>query len=621
MLGLSGVTSVSDGGDHGLALLDDGTVMAWGADYVGELGDGVLTSSDVPVPVSGLSGVKAISAGGSFSLALLEDGTVMAWGNNTAGELGDGTTESSDVPVPVSGLSGVSAISAGGGHSLALLSDGQVESWGANAWGQLGFNSGAGPTGFCEGCFSDTPRTISGLSGVAAIAAGGAHSLAMLRDGKILGWGSNNFGQVGSGRECEACGTFQPTEVTGRLTAVEQLSAGGNSSLALLENGEVMEWGGVKGDTPVAVGGLAGVTAISDGDGHAMALLGDGTIMSWTFTPAPVAGPDEVVGVSAGGSSLAYGPPAPTIVRVTPNVGPSAGGTAVTITGPSGTDFSGATAVHFGAAAASFTIGSPTSIAAVAPEGIGIADVTVTTPAGTSPLLLADRFEYLAAGPPEFGRCEKLAGVKEGKRTVYSGGYTSSRCTTVSTGKDGKYEWLPGPGPHSGFTSDGGAVTIEGSSRFTNNALTCSGQRADGAIATAKTALLTITLTGCENETRKTPCESEGAASGEIQLYPLEGVLGEFAKGSKSDAGLDLKPTALSAPTLAMFECSGGEGVLIDGSAIGQLAASDKMTSGLTLTYKHTKAPHSASHQLPESFESGPPDTLSMSLNAFEQVA
>src|SRR6202035_1382460 len=63
--------------------------------------------STVPVAVSGLGGVTAVAGGGGqgargHSLALLENGTVMAWGFNEQGQLGNGTKASSDVPVAVS---------------------------------------------------------------------------------------------------------------------------------------------------------------------------------------------------------------------------------------------------------------------------------------------------------------------------------------------------------------------------------------------------------------------------------------------------------------------------------------------------------------------------------------
>src|SRR5205085_4846841 len=112
-----------------LALLSNGTVMAWGDNENGQLGDGSFENRDTPVQVSGLSGVIAISAGYRHSLALLSSGAVVAWGEGTSGQLGNGANVDSDVPVAVSGLSsGVTAASGGGLHRLALLREGPVRS-------------------------------------------------------------------------------------------------------------------------------------------------------------------------------------------------------------------------------------------------------------------------------------------------------------------------------------------------------------------------------------------------------------------------------------------------------------------------------------------------------------
>jgi hypothetical protein len=82
-----------------MALKTDGTVWAWGANWVGQLGDGTTTQRLTPVQV--LSGVAAVAAGQDHSLALMADGTVRAWGSSSAGELGDGTTAAKHAPVPV----------------------------------------------------------------------------------------------------------------------------------------------------------------------------------------------------------------------------------------------------------------------------------------------------------------------------------------------------------------------------------------------------------------------------------------------------------------------------------------------------------------------------------------
>jgi hypothetical protein len=93
----------------------------------------------------------------------------------------------------------------------------------------------------------------------------------------------------------------------------------------------------------------------------------------------------------------AVAPAALTVTAISPNSGPSAGGTLVTITG---SGFTGATAVDFGTTAATnVTVESATTITADSPAGSGAVDVTVVTPGGTSANTSADRFTYTVAVP------------------------------------------------------------------------------------------------------------------------------------------------------------------------------------------------------------------------------
>jgi alpha-tubulin suppressor-like RCC1 family protein len=115
-----------------LALLSNGTVMAWGRNADGQLGNGSHEQGDVPVPVPGLSGVTAVAASYGISMALLSNGTVMDWGENDSGQLGDGTAnEDTPTPVQVFRLSEVIAIATGGSYGLALLKNGTVMTWGS----------------------------------------------------------------------------------------------------------------------------------------------------------------------------------------------------------------------------------------------------------------------------------------------------------------------------------------------------------------------------------------------------------------------------------------------------------------------------------------------------------
>ncbi len=456
-IGLNFVTAVAAGMRHSLALLSNGTVVAWGAGASGQLGDNSEAGSSVPVAVEELKGVKAIAAGSNYSLALLENGTVMAWGGNESGQLGDGNFAGTELPVAVKGLTGVTAIAAGGEHNLALLSDGQVMAWGQNESGQLGNGDAKN---------SNVPVAVKDLSGVTAIAAGGEHSLALLSDGTVMAWGDDEYGQLGNStveesehEEIEVRRSEVPVAVEG-LSGVTAIAAGGHDSLALLANQTVMGWGeneyGELGDgsivrrqeTPAAVSGLSGVTAIAAGGMHSMALLGNGSVMTWgenksgelgdgvmgepSDTPVLVSDLAEVKGIAAGGAhDIVLSEPPPSVTSVNPTSGPEAGGISVKITGA---NLNGATSVAFGAhSATQFTIDSASTITATAPAGAaGTVDITVTTPAGTSGTSTSDHFTYLP--PPSVKKLAAKSGPGDGGTTVTISGANLEGATSVTFG-------------------------------------------------------------------------------------------------------------------------------------------------------------------------------------------
>jgi probable HAF family extracellular repeat protein len=223
--GLTGVAAVSGGLHHSLAVKSDGTVWAWGGNYSGQLGrDKGQGNSNTPIPIGGIANAVAVAASNGHSLALKSDGTVWAWGSNFAGELGDGTTTDRYTPAPVTGLSGVVAIAAGAGHSLALRSDGTVWAWGYNYSGQLGSAVNVGTANA-----NPVATQVAGLSGVVAIAGGGAHSLALTADGTVWAWGGNSSGQLGDGTENQRS---TPMPVT-NLSGVAAIAAGNAHSLAI----------------------------------------------------------------------------------------------------------------------------------------------------------------------------------------------------------------------------------------------------------------------------------------------------------------------------------------------------------------------------------------------------
>ncbi|WP_435925695.1 S-layer homology domain-containing protein [Paenibacillus sp. DYY-L-2] len=140
--GLSKVKEIAYNAGTMLALKNDGTVWGLGNNDSGQLGNGTKEDSvSSPVQVQGLSQIKHISVGGNHGLALKDNGTVWAWGSNFSGQLGDGTFNNSVTPVQVSGLTNVEKIAALGLTSFALKSDGTAWIWGDRT-SELGDNSG-----------------------------------------------------------------------------------------------------------------------------------------------------------------------------------------------------------------------------------------------------------------------------------------------------------------------------------------------------------------------------------------------------------------------------------------------------------------------------------------------
>jgi hypothetical protein len=166
-------------------------------------------------------------------------------------------------------LTGVAAIAAGGYHSLVLKSDGTVVGWGADWSGQA------------------TPP--DGLSNAVAIAAGYDFSLALKTDGTVVGWGASSAGQ-----------TAPPADLSNAVA----IAAGFYHSLALKTDGTVLGWGydGYGQATPPA--DLTNIVAIAARGYHSLALKSDGTVVGWGYDgygeATPPADLTDAVAITAG---------------------------------------------------------------------------------------------------------------------------------------------------------------------------------------------------------------------------------------------------------------------------------------------------------------------------------
>jgi alpha-tubulin suppressor-like RCC1 family protein len=373
------VTQISAEGSFVLALTSAGQVLAWGGNSAGQLGNGSTASSDVPVNVSLPSGthVRQIAAGDEFGLAATTTGSVLAWGDNTWGELGNGTTTSSDVPVAVSLPSGtrVGTLAAGQDHALALpapatqvtgispedglpagggtltisgsgftgatavrfgtvkaakftvvsdseitatipagtgradvtvttplggtsattatdqytyLAKGSVLDWGYGYHGELGDGS--------TGIDSDHPVAVHLPAGtvVTATADGGQTAYALASSGALYAWGQGGDGELGNGSMTDSAAPVRVSFPAG--TVIKSVTAGWQNGYAVTSTGAVYAWGdgefGALGnsttsdsDVPVAVQLPAGtkITSLYAQDYGALALTSARTVLGWGY--------------------------------------------------------------------------------------------------------------------------------------------------------------------------------------------------------------------------------------------------------------------------------------------------------------------------------------------------
>jgi alpha-tubulin suppressor-like RCC1 family protein len=304
------IRDIASGGQFNLVVKADGTVVGWGRDPDGQAARPVSPNRMVAAPITIDLPGKAlqVAMGDTTQYALLEDGTVVAWGTNDEGQLGNGPMGASGelgrypkpsiTPVRVTGLTNVIQIAAGKKHAVALRKDGTVWAWGTREEGAIG----DGQPKTLRPVMALGPTQVKGLQGITRIAAAGNHNLALRSDGKVMAWGLNRDGQLGNGTRDSA---WTPVEVSG-LERIVDIGAGvasfaGNCySGAVRDDGTVWLWGsggsGVMGNgtplvspdepggrnlLPLQVPGLTKVKKLTLGTGHVAALLTDGTLRMW----------------------------------------------------------------------------------------------------------------------------------------------------------------------------------------------------------------------------------------------------------------------------------------------------------------------------------------------------
>lgn len=140
--------------------------------------------------------IRMITTGGNHSLALTEDGSLWVWGANNDSQLGLGHTDPVLGPVELTFFRDrgdqIAALYGGYNYSLTLTANGELYSWGYNNFGQLGLGH--------TSQHASTPQLVSFFSSnrirIKEIATGGNHVLLLTQDNRVYCWGYNKF--VGS---------------------------------------------------------------------------------------------------------------------------------------------------------------------------------------------------------------------------------------------------------------------------------------------------------------------------------------------------------------------------------------------------------------------------------------
>ncbi|MEZ5428347.1 MAG: hypothetical protein R2747_18910 [Pyrinomonadaceae bacterium] len=228
---LNDIVQIAAAATRAVALKRDGTVYAWGQSE----------NADSPVPIAGLRNISQISVGSTHAMALDASGNVWTWGDNMYGVLGRKTE--SGTPAQVPGLSDVISISAGSGVSTVVKKDGTVWVWGSNWNGQFGNGSRtAAPVyGGLSNQIETVPQRVPGVQNAVLATSGlrGRHTLVLLKDGSLKGWGNTDWGQLGAG----VLGTFQESAIIPKITGVKAVFAVGNNSYAVKNDNTLWIWG------------------------------------------------------------------------------------------------------------------------------------------------------------------------------------------------------------------------------------------------------------------------------------------------------------------------------------------------------------------------------------------
>jgi len=277
---------VGAGERHTCGLKEDGSIHCWGWNSDGQLGDGTTTDHRTPTrEASGATDWRAAAAGGEHSCGVKVDGSLLCWGRNHAGQLGDATTTTRRTPTDeASGASDWVTVATGERHTCGVKIDGSLLCWGSNYYRQVGAPTSTSP--------SEPTQEASGATNWATVSAGEAHTCGVTADGAVLCWGRNWIGELGIGTASSAL-HFMPTPLANGASDWREVSTGDRHTCGVTTDGALYCWGRnvdrQLGDgtaterlTPTQeASGASDWLSVSAGGVHTCGLKTEGSIFCW----------------------------------------------------------------------------------------------------------------------------------------------------------------------------------------------------------------------------------------------------------------------------------------------------------------------------------------------------
>ena len=216
LTGALSFASLSAGGARTCGRLADGLPYCWGRTWVTRFGgQDVVRSQALPARVQSTLLFRVLAGGSGTTCGITLDSNAYCWESNAAGTIGDGSVSGSLTPQPVSGGIPFVTLASAERHSCGLAVGGAVHCWGTGSLGELGVS----PVLLVSTCGQDRepcstePVKVSGYRSFTGLSVGqGKHSCALTRPGNVYCWGAGGMGQRGDGRRSP--GEWSPVKVT-----------------------------------------------------------------------------------------------------------------------------------------------------------------------------------------------------------------------------------------------------------------------------------------------------------------------------------------------------------------------------------------------------------------------